>query len=62
MRDNFSTKDLSFINDMFSWNHNIIKTIELIEQNITDEELKSLVSSIKNKHIKTCQSINEVIK
>lgn len=62
MKDNISTKDLSYINDMFNWNYNIIKTIELLENNISNEELETLIKEIKKSHIKTCENIKEVIK
>lgn len=45
-----STKDLSYISDMFEWNYTAYKQINSYISNIKQPEIKELLESARNMH------------
>lgn len=45
-----STKDLSYLSDMFEWNYTAFKQINHFIEEVKDNEIKELLESIRNMH------------
>ena len=45
-----STKDLSYLSDMFEWNSNAFKQVNHFINEVKDEEVKELLERIRNMH------------
>ncbi|MEG1009978.1 MAG: hypothetical protein RSF67_09255 [Clostridia bacterium] len=62
MKNELSTKDLSYICDMFNWNLNIYNVCNEYLECISDEELIRTVNNIKTMHLNSCNDFLKVIK
>ena len=49
-----STKDLSYIEDMFNWNFTICKKAYSYSELVTDEEISNFFKKVAKKHEKIC--------
>lgn len=56
-----STKDISYLSDMFQWNFNISKNCNNVSQYIQLEEVKSIFLESKNIHKEICQAILDIL-
>lgn len=45
-----STKDLSYLTDMFEWNYNAFKLVDSFISKVKDEKIKELLERVKNMH------------
>lgn len=45
-----STKDLSYLSDMFNWNFNAFKQVNHFVEEVESEEVKDLLERIVNMH------------
>lgn len=45
-----STKDLSYLSDMFEWNYDAFKQINHYIGEVKDEQIKEILESIRNMH------------
>lgn len=52
-----STKDLSYLSDIFNWNLNASKNAYFISKNIIDEDLKDLAHDIALMHADICNRV-----
>lgn len=57
-----STKDLSYLADMFEWNFTACKKANHFANEVQDEEIKNMLQSTANLHQKICQNIVEILK
>ena len=56
-----STKDLSYLSDMFQWNFNISKNSKNILSDIQLEEVKNIFSESAKLHKEICENILEIL-
>ncbi len=52
-----STKDLSYLEDMFNWHFTICKKAYTYSNIVTDEEIATFFTEIHKKHKKVCEKI-----
>lgn len=52
-----STKDLSYLEDMFNWHFTISKKAHTYSEIVTDEEISSFFSEVSKQHKKICDHI-----
>lgn len=52
---NISTKDLSYISDMFQWNVNCYNAFNHFKDELTDEETKTVVNEVADMHKESCE-------
>lgn len=45
-----STKDLSYLSDMFNWNYNAFKEVNHFISEVQDEKIKNLLERVCNMH------------
>lgn len=57
-----STKDFSYLSDMFSWNYTAIKQFHHMLMHCQDEELNTILNEAYNTHIDNCNKILEILK
>lgn len=56
-----STKDLSYISDMFEWNFTLSKKINHYIGEVTDEEIKSVFEELRNIHSEICNTLVQIL-
>ena len=56
-----STKDLSYISDIFNWHNIMIKKISFDLDYVDDDEICKDLESLKQFHEKACQSLIELL-
>lgn len=56
-----STKDLSYLSDMFQWNFNICKNSSSVLPNIQLEQVKKIFLESINIHKEICQNIIDIL-
>ena len=56
-----SGKDLSYLTDMFSWNYGAVKNANEAMVNVTDKELKDLLSEVKQVHLNNLNIITDLL-
>lgn len=61
-QNGLSTKDLSYLSDMFNWNLNCYNAFTHFEQESNDEQSKTLMNSIAQMHKNSCKHILSLIK
>lgn len=52
-----STKDLSFIEDMFNWNFTVCKKAYNYSNLVTDENISKFLKDVAKKHEKICNKL-----
>lgn len=52
-----STKDLSFIEDMFNWNFTVCKKAYNYNDLVTDENISKFLKDVAKKHEKICNKL-----
>ncbi len=52
-----STKDLSYISDMFEWSFTAGKTANHFKDEVIDEEIKSILNEITIMHKNICHNL-----
>ncbi len=57
-----STKDLSYISDMFNWNMILVNKLNLFLEEVTDEEMKTLFSNALDMHTKHANNLIGILK
>ena len=57
-----STKDLSYLCDMFNWNLNCYNAFTHFEQESNDEQAKTLMQNIAQMHKNSCEHVLSLIK
>ena len=57
-----STKDLSYISDMFNWNITAYNKINLFLPDIGDKELKSALKKVATMHKENCKELVNILK
>lgn len=56
-----STKDLTYISDMFEWNYNAYKQINHFISEVKIEEVKEVLESAKNMHYNHLLYLNAIL-
>ncbi|MBO5096403.1 MAG: hypothetical protein J6B98_05970 [Bacilli bacterium] len=56
-----SSKDLSYISDMFNWNFTAAKKIEFYLESCEDEELCKELTKLNKDHIRNCQNLTKLL-
>lgn len=56
-----STKDLSYLHDIFEWNFNASKQANHFSEEITDEEIKNEIHNIALMHKTICENIITIL-
>ena len=56
-----STKDLSYICDMFNWNLTTTKKVLNYSNNVTDNEIKEELLNIFDMHKRICNSLLNIL-
>lgn len=56
-----STKDLSYICDIFNWNYTTAQKLEFYLENMDDEEICKEFSKLDKMHLKNCESLLKVL-
>ena len=62
MQDSLSSKDLSFLSDMFNWNLNCYNAFNLFENEMDNNDAKVLLDEIKEMHKSSCEDILNLMK
>ena len=62
MQNNLSSKDLSFLSDMFNWNLNCYNAFNLFENEMDNNDAKVLLDEIKEMHKSSCEDILNLMK
>lgn len=57
-----STKDLSYLCDMYNWNYNAFKQVNHYINEVHDEEVKDLLERILNMHYEHLYYIVSILK
>ncbi len=57
-----STKDLSYLCDMFNWNMIILNKLKCFSNDIIDENIKEKFTSLIDMHTSHANTIKEIIK
>lgn len=57
-----STKDLSYISDMFNWNFTAAKKSLCFSKEVTDSEIKNELANIFEMHKNICIELLNIIK
>ena len=57
-----STKDLSYLSDMFEWNITAFKQVNHFIGEVKDEEVKELLESLRNMHEEHLHFIVSILK
>ena len=61
-KEKLSTKDISYIKDMFNWNYTIIKKYELYLDLASNENITSKLEELIQMHKDFCQSLIGILK
>lgn len=61
-QNELSTKDLSYLSDMFNWNLNCYNAFTHFEKESNDEQAKTLIKNIAEMHKNSCNFILNLIK
>lgn len=56
-----STKDLSYISDMFEWNFTVSKVCHSYVEKVVDEEIKTIIGDIGRMHANICARLVEIL-
>lgn len=56
-----TTKDLSYICDMFNWNFTTAKKAHFYSNEVSDEEIKNKFLEIFNMHKEICNSLLNIL-
>ena len=56
-----STKDLSYLSDMFSWNFNAAKQANHFYEESQDEEIKAMIQKAREIHKQHTIAINNIL-
>lgn len=56
-----STKDLSYIEDMFNWNFTACKKAHCYKEKVQDEEIKQFLENISSMHKTICQNLINIL-
>lgn len=56
-----STKDLSYLTDMFEWNFTAAKVAHDFKEKIVSPEIKDLVGRINAMHVGICNKIIQIL-
>ena len=62
MQNGLSSKDLSFLSDMFNWNLNCYNAFNLFESEMDNNDAKVLLDEIKEMHKSSCEDILNLMK
>ena len=62
MQNSLSSKDLSFLSDMFNWNLNCYNAFNLFENEMDNNDAKVLLDEIKEMHKSSCEDILNLMK
>ncbi len=62
MHNSLSSKDLSFLSDMFNWNLNCYNAFNLFEDEMDNNDAKVLLDEIKEMHKSSCEDILNLMK
>lgn len=57
-----STKDLSYLEDMFKWNFNVSKTAHHFYNEVTDNDVKNKLDECAATHSNICKKIVNILK
>ena len=56
-----STKDLSYIEDMFNWNFTAAKKLNCFALKVQDEEIKNLFTELYEGHKEICKTLINIL-
>ncbi len=56
-----SSKDLSYISDMFNWNFTAAKKTEFYLESCEDEDLCKELTKLNKIHLKNCQNLTKLL-
>lgn len=56
-----STKDLSYISDMFEWNFTVSKVCNSYKEKIEAEDIKTIISDIGRMHANICAKLVDIL-
>lgn len=56
-----STKDLSYLSDMFAWNFTAAKVAYNFKEKIVSPEIQELVGKINQMHVGICNKIIQIL-
>ena len=56
-----STKDISYISDMFNWNFNAFKLINDFKEKVSDEEIKDLIERVCKTHKENLSAVLNIL-
>lgn len=56
-----STKDLSYISDIFEWNFTASKVSNDFKEKITNPEIKDLISRVSTMHANVCKKLVSIL-
>lgn len=56
-----STKDLSYISDMFEWNFTASKVAHDFEEEVIDPEIKDLITNVSTMHANICRKLISIL-
>lgn len=57
-----STKDLTYITDMFDWNFIASKKAHHFANEITDPDIKELIERVSNMHAEHCRKLANILR
>ena len=56
-----STKDLSYISDMYEWNFNIAKLSKHFSNEVNNTSVKEMVTKVYNLHKEICLNLTNIL-
>ncbi len=56
-----STKDLSYLSDIFEWNFTACKKAYHFAKEVTDMEMKESLTQVSNMHKEICEEIVKIL-
>lgn len=56
-----STKDLSYIEDIFNWNFTTAKVVNCFSQKVQDEQIKNFFNALYEGHKNICQTLINIL-
>lgn len=56
-----STKDLSYLEDMFNWHFTICKKAYMYSEEVEDETISNFCTKVFKKHQKICEKILNIL-
>lgn len=56
-----STKDLSYLEDMFNWHFTLCKKAYMYKEEVEDENISKFINEVHKKHKKICEKILAIL-